>query len=277
MNDSAVSVVSMTTTPGRRLWQLVEPVSGGIYQAPEGRQAAKDLGLRGWQWYFASRTAAMGTAAPPVVTAALGSWAAGLVEPSLTDAWAVTDPAAVIARREQLAAEWLGRSLAGIDPAKVARTTELLRRATATIPGDGRAMFRAWRDRPAASDAHVALWQAADIVRERRGDDNTIAWVSEGWRAPDVIIVTELWRGGGARERAGFQGWSEEEIAEAYDRLRDAKLVADEALTDAGADVREAIEAATDRLVQPMLDAIGTDIEELFTLLAELGPAATAR
>jgi hypothetical protein len=266
----------VSTTPGRRLRELVEPVAATIYQVPEARQASKDLGLRGWQWYFASRGAALGTPAPPVATAALGSWAPALVEASVSAAWATTDPETVAGVRDEVARTSGERLLASIDRAHIDRATELMTRATATVNGEGRALFRAWRGRPAATDPFVAVWRAANLMRERRGDDNTIAWVSEGWRSPDIILITELWRGGDARQRATFQGWTEAEVDEAFQRLGDAKLVDREALTDAGADAREAVEATTDRLAQPMIDALGADHDELVGLLEELGTAFSA-
>jgi hypothetical protein len=88
--------------------------------------------------------------------------------------------------------------------------------------------------------------------------------------------VTELWRGGDARQRATFQGWTDAEVDEAFRRLGDAKLVDGDALTDAGAEAREAVEVATDRLAQPMIDALGSDHAELVGLLEELDTAYTA-
>jgi hypothetical protein len=237
---------------------------------------SKDLGLRGWQWYFASRGGALGTAAPAAATAAFGSWAPSLVEASVSAAWAVSDPETVIAAREEAARASTARILAAIDRSRVERATELMARATATVDGEGRALFRSWRARPAVTDPYLALWRAADLIRERRGDDNTIAWVSEGWRAPDIILVTELWRGGDARQRATMQGWTEAEVDEAFARLGDAKLVEDGTLTDTGGEAREAVEATTDRLARPMIDALGGDHDELLSLLEELAAAFRA-
>ena len=266
----------MTTTAVRRFRDHIEPVAGAIYRFPEARNASKELGLRGWQWYFASRTAAMGRAAPPVVTAALGSWAPGLVEESLDAAWAVTDPDTVAATRDRTAQAAGERLLASVDRGRVERATELLRRATATVSPDGRAMFRAWRAAPPAEGRFAAPGRAADLGRERRGDDTPIAWGAEGWRSPDIIIATELWRGLDPRERAGFQGWTDVEIEEGFERLRQAKLVDGDALTDAGLDAREAVEVATDRLAQPMIDALGDDHDELVQLLGQVAGAFAA-
>jgi hypothetical protein len=251
-------------------------VAASIFAAPEARQVSKDLGLRGWQWYFASRGAPIGNANPAVFCAALGSWAPALVEKSVTDAWSVTDPETAATARERAAAASGARLLGSIDRGRLDRTTELMTRATASVNGESRALFRAWRARSLPADPFAALWRAADLIRERRGDDNTIAWVANGWRSPDIILVTELWRGGDARQRATFQGWTEAEIDQAYQRLGDAKLVDGDALTEAGTEAREAVEAATDRLSQPMIDALGTDHNELVGLLEEVGAAYTA-
>jgi hypothetical protein len=136
----------VSTTPGRRLRELIEPVAGSIFQAPEARQVSKDLGLRGWQWYFASRGAPIGAATPAVFSAALGSWAPALVEKSITDAWAVTDPATAATARENVAAASGARLLASIDRPSMARPAD--DRATASVDGEVRL---AWRGRPCRS------------------------------------------------------------------------------------------------------------------------------
>lgn len=51
------------------------------------------------------------------------------------------------------------------------------------------------------------------------------------------------------------------------DRLGDRGLVAGDALTDDGRRLREDIEDATDRLMQPVIDAIGDDLSGLVETL----------
>ena len=40
-----------------------------------------------------------------------------------------------------------------------------------------------------------AMWRAADLVREHRGDSHVIAWAVGGADAVEVLLLTEQWWG----------------------------------------------------------------------------------
>src|SRR5690349_21479137 len=88
----------------RELWRVLEAVHAAVYFAPEAKAVYGELGLRGyWMGYFASRSAALGTPSPRVVTALFYGFAPRLVERALPDAWAFADPARVLGTRLELA------------------------------------------------------------------------------------------------------------------------------------------------------------------------------
>ena len=75
--------------------------------------------------------------------------------------------------------------------------------------------------------------------------------------------------GGPGRTR----GWTPEEVDGALARLRDRGVIEGEAFTGKGEELRAAIEEATDQAEAKLVDALGDDAEELFSIL---DPWATA-
>src|SRR5437773_9693676 len=90
----------MDTTIARRAWQLVEPLHGLTYFAPETRAATDALGLRGgWMSYFACRAAPMGAVSAAVVTAVFYNFNPAMVERAIPDAWGYATPAQLLDAR----------------------------------------------------------------------------------------------------------------------------------------------------------------------------------
>src|SRR3978361_2089045 len=84
----------------RMLWQQIEPVHVLTYFAPEARQAAASLGMRGfWMGYFAQRSAPLGQVAPETVTAIFFGFAATRVRRALPAAWDRATPLQALSKR----------------------------------------------------------------------------------------------------------------------------------------------------------------------------------
>src|SRR4029078_12103350 len=140
----------------RRLRDVAEPIGANVYFAPEAYAAYEAVGLippprvTGQRRaplapsYFASRGACLGHPPGEVVAAAFGVFEPELVAESVRQAWAVTDPAALLPAGERGAVASLERIL---DPdsnrlAQIARATALLRGALDAAPaGEGRALY----------------------------------------------------------------------------------------------------------------------------------------
>ena len=84
-------------------------------------------------------------------------------------------------------------------------------------------------------------------------------------------MLTELYWGLPMRSYIRTRAWSEDDLDRAEVRLAERGLVADGAFTEEGRAVRERIEVATDRGCQPILDALGEDLDELVSILEPWG------
>jgi hypothetical protein len=87
--------------------------------------------------------------------------------------------------------------------------------------------------------------------------------VAAGFRAVETNLVTELWVGWEPRAYAGTRGWSPEAMDAAEQALAGRGLLRDGRLTDEGRALRDDVERRTDAAVEPLLAAIGPDLERL--------------
>ena len=80
-------------------------------------------------------------------------------------------------------------------------------------------------------------------------------------------MLTDPWRGQPLKSWVRSRGWTEDELDAACDFLRSRGLLDGDELTPAGWELREEIESATDHMERRVVDAVGDDADELFTLL----------
>ncbi len=132
----------------------------------------------------------------------------------------------------------------------------------------GRPLFSGLRDLPWPSNPIGVLWRSCELAREHRGDGHIAVCLSEGLDPVKMNVLTELFVGMPLGSYSASRAWSADQIADAADDLRTAGLIDDDGLTAAGLDYRREIEARTDALDQPLVDAIG-DLD------AMLGPLRT--
>jgi len=81
-------------------------------------------------------------------------------------------------------------------------------------------------------------------------------------------ILTELWLGYPLGEYSGSRAWPEETTQAALANLNERGLLDGDMLTAAGQVARDAIEASTDAMEQPVVDALGTDLGAIVDQLA---------
>jgi hypothetical protein len=83
-----------------------------------------------------------------------------------------------------------------------------------------------------------------------------------------INLLTDLWLRMSLGVYAGLRrGWSEDDIAAALADLESRGLVASGALTPAGRKLRDEIEEQTDALEQPIIDAIGDDLDTTLRMI----------
>jgi len=248
------------STLARRLWQQYEPIHDVIYFSDESLTAAKELGLRGfWMGYFAFRAAPLGPVDPAVVVATFYGFAPARVRRALPDAWSYASPAAVLAARES-AVDRSMRAVFGpaIDSAELAEAAELAWTAAQVADITGRPLAAANQALPKPEAPHLALWLAATVLREHRGDGHNAVLVTRGigpTQAHELKIATG--ESDGELLRTG-RGFTEDEWAAARDELSERGWLDDaNKLTDAGHREHEFIEQLTDAACEQPWRALG--------------------
>ncbi len=283
--------ISTTSRLARRLGSVLEPVVGQVYFSPEchanyvalGFESspgdANGVALPDGPAYFASRGSLLGQVPGEVIAAAFGVFSAAVVVPSVQRAWTRTDAETIRAARADGAVGQL-RRLLGDRPGGVKRALELLQRAGAVLPINGRPLAAGIAALDVPDDPLAAVWHVGDFLREYRGDCHNAAWVAAGLTATDIGILTELsWRMP-MRSYSRTRGWTTEEFDRSEHHLRNLGYLegegSDTALSQPGRHAREQVEVSTDEQMRPALDALGDDIEELFAILAPWGETIRA-
>ena len=283
--------ISTTSRLARQLGSVLEPVVGQVYFSPECHANYVALGfdpspgdangvaLPDGPAYFASRGSLLGQVPGEVIAAAFGVFSAAVVVPLVQLAWTRTDAETIRAARADGAVGQL-RRLIGDRPDGVGRALELLQRAAAVLPINGRHLAAGVAALDVPDDHLAAAWHVGDFLREYRGDCHNAAWVAAGLTATDIGILTELSWGMPTRSYSRTRGWTTEEFDQSEHRLRDLGYLdgegSDTRLSLPGRHAREQIEVATDDQMRPALETLGADIEELFAILAPWGAAIRA-
>ena len=253
----------------RRLRDLVEPLAAAVYFAPEAQQRYEALGLNYFEGYFCSRSAVLGAAPWRVVSGVFAAFKPSVVERAVTGGWAKTTPEALLEARLAGARDQYLRMIGEPSDAMVA-AADLLLEVTDGLDMSGRPLFAglAGLPVPGPDDPAGRLWRAADLVREHRGDGHIAAWIGHV-DSTEVTVLTELWWGIEPGSYVWTRGWDGDDVAAARARLTSRGLLdGDGALTDAGRDLRETIELATDRAARAVVEPLGDRAGELFAALA---------
>ena len=136
---------------------------------------------------------------------------------------------------------------------------------------EGRALYSGQRSLAMPSTPLGAMWRKGDMLREFRGDSHIAAWVSAGLDATEISLMSELYWGLPMRSYSRTRAWTDAQFDAAHDRLKSRGLLDDVGMTEAGQALREDIEVHTDVQMTPAIEALGDDIDELFTLMEPWG------
>ena len=263
----------------RDIWQFGEPVHAVTYFAPERIEATDALGLKGgWMSYFGCRAAPLGAASPAVVTALFYNFHPARVARALPDAWHYATPAALLDARLKAVDVTLRRVLGEVvESETVTLAAELAGRAVARCDMSGRPLGSANQSITVDGPPWLRLWQALTTIREHRGDGHVNRLVDAGI-APCEALVMQAGTGRSPEDLLrSHRGWSDDEWKEAVAALAARGLVDEDGrITEAGRELREEIEAGTDRLAEPVATALGDDATELVALLRPLAEAVMA-
>jgi hypothetical protein len=265
--------VSRTPALARRFFDRYEPVHGITYFAPGVRSAFDAMGFVGfWRGYFAGRSAPLGQVPVEIVTAIFYNFATERVAKAVPAIWEITTPAEMVRVRQDTAVETLNGYGLSDDTAGVAEAAELAGRAARGASLDGRPLFAAnlalpWPDSPLA-----ALWHAATLLREHRGDGHVAVLVSEGISGRQSNVFHAAAGAVPADFIKRTRDYSDEEWASCVQSLAERGLLtATGSLTAAGRTLKDHVELRTDALALRALDALGdAEVERLFQSLTPI-------
>ncbi len=253
------------TAPARRLRDVTAPIGEhGFWSAHTNRVLAK-LGLAFMPAYLWGRGLGLGDPPGPLVASAFAVYEPRLVAAVYEHARRQCGRAGFQAAREEATIASLHEILGEVD---VRGAVAVLRRGVEAADGSGRALYSGvfslgWPDDPLGQ-----LWRACDLLREHRGDSHMAVWVAAGLNPVTANLLTELWLdmplGGYTALR---RGWPEPDIEAGVADLGSRGLVSSGQITAAGRKLRDDIEATTDALEQPVIDAIGDDLEPTLRMI----------
>lgn len=263
----------MTDISPRSLWALFEPVHAVTYFTPQARAAHEAVGLRGfWRGYVAMRAAPLGQAGLGLVTAVFYNFAPAFLARSLPEVWDVVSPTQALAVRSEGAIAALRAYLPDLlDDSEIDAVTGTLHDLVAGAGWAGRPLGAAnaalpWPDKPVD-----ALWHAATVLREHRGDGHVAVLAAEGIDGLEAHILRDAEDGSRVSILAS-RGWTDAEWDAGVSRLVARGLLEPGAgLTATGAALRKHVEQRTDDLAAAAYrDIAPGDLETLADVLRPL-------
>ena len=254
--------------------RVVEPLHAMIHFVPELQEQLVGIGLRpGRMGSMASRVAPMGAVTLGAVTSVFYTFNPELIGRFIPRAWTLASPEEIVATRF-VAADRSYRRLLGdeVGSPELRETAELARQAAEACVPSGRPMFTAHAQADWPDEPHVALWHAATLLREFRGDGHLAVLVSRGID-PMIALITHTATGGGFNTASAklLRGWSDEQWDQAVEQARhDGLLDESGALTDRGTALRTEVEDATNNLAAAPWQALGDKANRLHDLAARI-------
>ncbi|GAB3908026.1 hypothetical protein GCM10029964_107140 [Kibdelosporangium lantanae] len=250
---------------------LVETYHDVTYFSPESRAATDALGCKGgWMGYFGMRAAPLGAAPPELVVATFYNFHPRMVRRAVPDAWAVAPPERFLETR-LTGAEGALRRMLGDALDTLEEAAELARTAAANAVITGRPLGAANAALPSPATPAMALWQAATVLRESRGDGHIAALVAADLDPVETLALFAADHGMAAGYMQKARGWSAEEWDAAVERLTARGLMSPEGITEDGRVLRSHVEERTDVLSAAPWEALGpAGTERLAELLTPL-------
>ncbi|MEU6772192.1 hypothetical protein [Streptomyces sp. NPDC046759] len=249
----------------RATWNMVEPIHGAVYFAPEARARYAELGVDGTAGYFGSRAAALGPASAELVIATFYNFNPERVRSVVPAVWRTASPEKLLAARLAAADATLRRILgSAVQSPRMERAAELAREAAgATLPHpQGRPLFAAHAALPWPREPHLALWHAQTLLREFRGDGHITTLLGAGLDGIEALVTHAAAGPVTAEALRRTRAWSEEQWARAVQRLHERGWLTEGpalAFTPEGRERRERVEHTTDELSALPYVAIGPE------------------
>jgi hypothetical protein len=265
--------VSRTPVLARRFFDRYEPVHDISYFAPGVRTALDAMGFVGfWRGYFAGRCAPLGKVPVELVTALFYNFSAERVRKAVPAIWDIATPAEMVRARQNTAVAALRDYGLTDETPGVAEAAELAGLAARGAPLDGRPLFAANRALPWPDNPLAALWHAATLLREHRGDGHIAVLVSEGISGRESNVFHVAAGAVPADFIKRSRDYSDEEWDACVQSLGERGLLTRACtLTSAGRALKDHVELRTDTLALSALGALDDSaVERLFRALTPI-------
>jgi hypothetical protein len=241
----------------RQVAPAIGRLGGAWMVSNNAKDAARQLGVKGWPAYIKGRGSVLGDVDADVVDACFGFFDSSLIEAgwSAPCEKSIDEIEGVYAHACR---EWSRERFS--DLPGLARLTELLGAVSDGARVSGLPLFAGWRAVPRATDLPGMLGQRLHELREYRGGSHLVAVLASGLTPLEAIAA-----GPGGSGNATFFGWEESEIP------------SPEVIAAIGPQ-RARAEDLTDEMVAPSWAALGyEDRSELAGLLGAALDHAEAR
>jgi hypothetical protein len=256
----------------------IEPVCAGALLCPEVVAAFEDLGLGldgPSERNLVARTAPIGAVGVEVASAVIYNFNPEFIATVVPGVWQRAAPEVILDRQARAYSPVLAAALVPLGPAHVEELALLARTAgeAATRHLEGRPLFAGMASRPWPDEDHLAIWNAAKLLREHRGDGHIACLMIEGLTAIDALVVHAAYDGLPAAILRDSRRWGDPAWNAAVANLRRAGWLTpddDLVLTDDGRRRRAWIETRTDELAAVSYEPLGADGVER---MIELGSA----
>jgi len=248
MTASAVHDVHMAINLVHRL----------VYFVPEAAEEYSAFGVSGAGGYFASRSAPMGAVTDDVVIATFYNFSPLAVRSAMPGMWDAASPAQWQQARFRVLQRAMERAGVALSAEQIEEARSLIDPVVDGLDIGGKPLAAGNAAVALPDDPLVALFQQLTVVREWRGDAHISVLIANQVGPCECLV----WQVGTGRFPMRFalatRRWNEAEWAAAQDWLRShGWLDADGAVTPAGVEERERLEAETDRLCEPIWEPIG--------------------
>ncbi|MBB1255879.1 hypothetical protein H3146_21320 [Streptomyces sp. OF3] len=266
-------VTTLDARAGRRCHGAVNPLHSLVYFSPELAEEFESVGVTDRSSvYLAARAAPFGPVGPGTVTATFYSFGHRMIAERLPAVWRQVSPERALELRLRAADRVLRRLLGEqtLKSPEVAEAAELALRAAEGCERGARPLYAANADLPVPDEPHLALWHAATLLREHRGDGHLAVLLGAGLTGLEAQAShTATGRGMSPRWVLATRGFTESEWQAAMARLRERGLVDDDStITDTGLALRKDIEARTDQVDLGPYEHLGPAGVERLTELA---------
>ena len=250
----------------RRLRDAIEPIAMHSVWSRATNERLAGLGLDFLSSYVWGRAAALGEPDPGVVVAAFAVFEPSMIVATYEQGRAACPRDQLLAARSEAT---IGSLRAVLTDAEVTPVADELAAVVAAADGTGRPLFSGLARQPWPDDPVGRLWRACELLREHRGDSHVAACIAAGFGPIAMNVLTELWVGIPLGSYTATRGWSATQIDDEVQRLRETGLLDGDLLSASGQARRDELEATTDAMEQPIVDALGSGFDAVVAQVDE--------